>query len=130
MNVSLTQQLHALMGALVLGLITGAWYDLLRGIRRRVRSVVVIAVLDLLFWLCATAALFLWSLHAGDGKVQVAVCAAVVVGGAVYFRRLSRFCYPPLSALGGLLLLPCFSLIKLKNFFIKFCKKHFSFGGK
>lgn len=130
MTVSVDQQLHALAGALVLGVLAGVWYDLLRGMRRRIGSLLWTAVLDLLFWLPATVGLFLWCIYAGEGKVQIFLCLAVVLGGWGYFRWLSRFCFPALSALGGLLLLPCFSLRKLKNFFIKICKKHFSFGNK
>lgn len=130
MSVTVPQQLHALAGAVLLGVVCGGWYDLLRGLRRRTASPVWTAVLDLLFWLAATAGLFLWCIRAGNGRVQLVLCLAVAVGGWGYFRWLSGLCFPALSALAGLLLLPCFSLKKLKKFFIKICKKHFSFGNK
>ena len=130
MSTTVAGQLHALIGALLLGVAAGAWYDLLRGLRHRLTHTAATVVLDLLFWLVSTAALFLWSISAGDGQVQYSVCAAVLLGGAGYFRFLSRLCFPLLSAAAGILLLPLTALGKLQKFLIKICKKHFSFRRK
>lgn len=141
MTVTVWEQLRSLTGALLLGLGAGVWYDLLRCLRRRIRSRAFAAVLDLLFWLAVTAAIFVWSVAAGGGKVQLSVCAALFLGGVVYFRALSRWCFPLLSALTGLaarvlhlISAPGRWLKRIVNqgekFFSNFCKNHFSFPGK
>lgn len=141
MTVSVWEQAHSLLGALLLGIGTGLTYDLLRTIRWRIRSHIFCGLLDLLFWLAVTAALFLWSVSAGRGVVQVSVCLFLFLGGVVYFRVLSPLFFPVLSWLTGLiakflrLLFTPLRLLgrlvkKIKNFFILFCKKHFSFPGE
>ena len=141
MTVTVLEQAHSLLGALLLGVGAGLWYDLLRCLRYRIRSRVIAIALDLLFWLAVTAAIFVWSVAAGGGKVQISVCAALFLGGVVYFRFFSRLFFPILSALVRLLsqllhllLTPLIWLKRaagrVRNFFINFCKKHFSFPGK
>lgn len=141
MTVTVWEQLRSLTGALLLGLGAGLWYDLLRCLRRHIRGQLFAAVLDLLFWLAVTAAIFLWSVAAGNGTVQLSVCAALFLGGVVYFHVFSRWCFPLLSALIGLAArvlrligAPWRWLKRMvnqgqKNFSI-FCKNHFSFPGK
>lgn len=141
MSVTVWDQARCLMGAVVLGLATGLLYDLLRVIRWRVRGRIFGGILDLLFWLVTTAALFLWSVDAGQGVVQVSTCLFLFLGAAVYFRFLSPLLLPPLSWLlrifGRLIhfTLAPFRLLKrftarTKKFFSLFCKKHFSFTAK
>lgn len=141
MTVTVWEQLRSLAGALLLGLGAGLWYDLLRCLRRRIRSRAFAAVVDLLFWLAVTAALFLWSVAAGNGIVQLSVCAALFLGGVVYFRIFSRWCFPLMSALTGLIArmlhltgAPVRGLMhgleRGQKFFSNFCKNHFSFPGK
>jgi len=117
---------------------TGLFYDLLRCIRWRIRSRIFCGVLDLLFWLAVTAALFLWSVEAGRGLVQLSTCIFLFLGGVVYFRFLSALFFPVLSWLTGLVV-QFFRLIfapvrllgrltkRLRNFFVLFFKNHFSF---
>ena len=141
MNISVWEQAHSLLGALLLGIATGLTYDLLRTIRWRFRSRIFCGILDLLFWLAVTAALFLWSVAAGRGVVQISVCAALFLGAVVYFRFLSPLFFPILSWLTGLvfnffrlLLTPLrfFRRLagKIKKIFVLFFKKHFSFSGE
>ena len=141
MTITVWEQVHSLLGALLLGVGSGLWYDLLRALRWRIRSPALGIGLDLLFWLAVTALIFGWSVAAGDGKVQLFTCFAALLGGVIYFRWLSSLFFPILStlcfwALGvvKLLLKPLYllkdGLLKLKNFFIDFCKNHFSFPGK
>ena len=61
MTVDTLQQSRALCQALLLGGAMGVVYDLFRILRVRVHVRLLGPVLDLLFWLGATAALFLWS---------------------------------------------------------------------
>jgi hypothetical protein len=141
MSVSVASQAYSLAGALLLGTLVGLFYDLLRALRRRMAGVIFGAVLDLLFWLAVTATLFLWSLAAGNGVVQLSVCAALFLGGVFYFRHLSPLLYPLVDALVGCLarfiglLLAPFRLIgalvsKIGLFFAKILKKHFSFSSE
>ena len=61
MSVDVTQQGLALCQALLLGGAMGVAYDLMRILRVRIRLPLLGPLLDLLFWLTATAALFIWS---------------------------------------------------------------------
>ncbi|MDE6956256.1 MAG: spore cortex biosynthesis protein YabQ, partial [Oscillospiraceae bacterium] len=70
MTVDTAQQLRALCQALLLGGAFGVTYDLFRILRVRVRLPLLGQVLDLLFWLGATAALFLWSQWAWGGQIR------------------------------------------------------------
>ena len=54
--------------ALLLGAAAGLLYDLFRIVRARVPLPVLGSVLDLVFWICVTFALFFWSLDAGGGR--------------------------------------------------------------
>ena len=92
MTVTVWEQAYSLLGGLVLGVATGLLYELLRCVRYRVRGRIFCALLDLLFWLLVTVALFLWSVAAGRGVVRLSVCAALFLGCAGYLHFLS----PPL----------------------------------
>ena len=48
-------------------------------------------VLDLLFWLVVTVALFVYTTTAGSGEVRLYIVAAVLLGAAAYFWLLSRW---------------------------------------
>lgn len=88
MGVAVSQQLFSLTGALLLGLGLGLVYDLLRTLRRR-SGAVLGALLDLLFWLLATLALFLWSLWTGAGVVRFYIVLALMAGTWLWFQTFS-----------------------------------------
>ena len=67
---------------------TGLLYELLRCVRYRVRGRIFCALLDLLFWLLVTVALFLWSVAAGRGWCGSA-SAPLCFWGAGYLHFLS-----------------------------------------
>ena len=46
-------------------------------------------MLDLLFWLVVTVALFVYTTTAGSGEVRLYIVAAVLLGAAAYFWLLS-----------------------------------------
>ena len=71
MTVDVVQQGRALCQALLLGGAMGVVYDLFRILRVRVKVPLLGPLLDLLFWLAATAALFLWSQSAWGGQVRL-----------------------------------------------------------
>ncbi|MCI9158246.1 MAG: hypothetical protein HFF55_04515 [Lawsonibacter sp.] len=89
MSVDVVQQGQALCQALLLGGVMGAVYDLFRILRVRVRVPLLGPMLDLLFWLTATAALFLWSQGAWGGRIRLYGAAFCMVGGALYFWAVS-----------------------------------------
>ena len=71
MSVSVASQLTALLGGAALGVGVGLLYDGLGSVRRRISGPIRRSLLDLLFWLCTTAALFLerprrWRSRAGE----------------------------------------------------------------
>ena len=69
--------------ALLLGVAAGVVYDLFRILRVRVPVRILGSVLDLLFWLCVTGTLFLWSLDAWGGWIRLYGAAGLLTGGAV-----------------------------------------------
>lgn len=141
MTVTVWEQAYSLLGGLLLGVATGLLYELLRCVRYRIRGRIFCALLDLLFWLLVTAALFLWSVAAGRGVVRLSVCAALFLGCAGYLHFLSPFCFPAFFAFTGLiarlfhLLLSPFRLFKrlgnaVSKKFSGFFKKLFPFPEK
>lgn len=102
MNITIGEQLHSLLGALLLGIGAGLCYDLLRGLRYRRTPGLVTILLDLLFWILVTVALFCWSVAAGRGLVQSSICVALMVGFLLYFRFFSHLFFPIVCHVIGL----------------------------
>ena len=65
-------------GALGLGVAVGVLYDIFRILRVRLRLPLLGGILDLLFWLVVTAALFLYTVTAGSGEVRGYLVLAVL----------------------------------------------------
>ena len=82
MTVSVTDQALFFAGALVMGAAVGLLYDAFRILRVRVRLPLLGGVLDLLFWLVVTVALFVYTTTAGSGEVRLYIVAAVLLGAA------------------------------------------------
>ena len=124
MHIDPLRQGLALLAAACLGLGAGLLYDLLRPPRWRLRAAAAFA-LDVLYCLLLGAALFLFAMSFGEGRLGIGALAAAWTGFLVYHRTLSP------------LLLPLFSKVfqyldgtreKLKNYLIKiqfFAKKYF-----
>ena len=91
MTVSVTDQALFFAGALVMGAAVGLLYDAFRILRVRIRLPLLGGVLDLLFWLVVTVALFVYTTTAGSGEVRLYIVAAVLLGAAAYFWLLSRW---------------------------------------
>ena len=60
----------AFAGGIGVGFCLGVVYDVLRVVRHRLRLPLLSGALDLLFWLAATAALFLWTLTVEGGLMR------------------------------------------------------------
>lgn len=80
------QQVAAFCGAASVGLVTGVMYDVMRALRRRVRQRAVSELLDLLFWVLATAALFYFVVVLGGGELRIFMVLAALLGAVVYFK--------------------------------------------
>ena len=89
MTPDIAQQLQGLCRAVLLGGGLGVLYDLMRIIRRRLPLPLLAGALDLLFWITATAALFLFSHETWNGQVRLYGAAFCLLGAAVYFRGIS-----------------------------------------
>ncbi|MDE7003007.1 MAG: spore cortex biosynthesis protein YabQ [Oscillospiraceae bacterium] len=87
---------------LLLGALLGLVYDGMRTLRRTAPLPGLAFALDLLFWLGAAAALFLFTLLRDDGRVRIYHMAAVALGGGTYFLTLSRLVLPALLGLAEL----------------------------
>ena len=124
MRVDPLRQGLALLAAALIGLGAGLLYDLLRPPRWRLRAAAAF-VLDALYCLVLGAALFLFAMSWGEGRLGLGTLTAAWAGFLAYHWLLSP------------LLLPLFSKVfqyldetreKLKNFSIKiqfFAKKYF-----
>ena len=91
MEISVSAQAALLAGALLLGAAVGLLYDFFRILRVRIPLKLLGALLDLVFWLAVTAALFVYAVAAGDGAVRIYLVLGVLGGATVYFLLLSRW---------------------------------------
>jgi hypothetical protein len=88
MEISVSGQAVALLGALLLGLAIGLLYDLLRPPRYRV-SKWLGRFLDLCFALLAGAAMFFYAMAADDGRLGVWELSLTMLGFLLYMYALS-----------------------------------------
>ena len=98
MGIDLWDQALTFAGAAILGMGAGLVYDLMLVLRRRLRLPLLGPVLDFLFWLLLTAALFVYAVATG-GRLRIFMVIAVGLGAVFYFLLLSR----PALFLAGLL---------------------------
>jgi hypothetical protein len=88
-EISVYNQAAVFFGALCLGFAIGLSYDLIRIPRAYIPIPFLGAVLDLLFWLFATAAFFIYAIIAGGGELRIFIAAALFTGAVLYFFLLS-----------------------------------------
>jgi hypothetical protein len=132
MGVAVSQQVFSLTGALLVGLVLGMVYDLLRLSRRRHPATELL--LDLLFWVLATVSLFLWSLWTGKGVVRIYIALAMAGGGWLWFAtfssrflELGRQMLEKCACIMHKFAAPIRALTALWKKFLNFCKKIFSY---
>ena len=137
MTVDVAQQGAALGQALLLGTALGVLYDLFRILRVRVRLPLLGPLLDLLFWIGATLALFLWSQEAWGGEIRLYGALFCLTGGVVYFWLFSRWLLwlgyrlaDLITLLLGILTLPMALLLSLLKKIRKIIKNTFLFRRK
>ena len=106
MSPDVLRQGQAICQALLMGGALGVVYDLMRVVRRRLPLPGLGGVLDFLFWVLATAALFLFSHRAWEGQIRLYGALFCFLGGVAYFWGLS-----PLILKVGFLLADLLKLI-------------------
>ena len=82
MGIDLWDQALTFAGAAILGMGAGLVYDLMRVLRRRLRLPLLGPVLDFLFWLLLTAALFVYAVATG-GRLRIFMVIAVGRRGCI-----------------------------------------------
>ena len=132
MTVDIARQLQGLCRAILLGGMLGVLYDLMRIVRRRIRLPFLGGILDFLFWVATTAALFLFSHEVWDGQIRIYGAVFCLLGGWAYFWGISPLVVGMLlflSALAahllGLLTFPARTLGRVFKNFVKFAKTSF-----
>jgi len=137
MTVDIARQLQGLCQAVLLGGALGVVYDLMRVLRRRVPLPFLGGILDFLFWVAATAALFRFSQSAWDGQIRMYGAVFCFLGGALYFWGVSpvvlgvlSFLADVLTRLLGILTFPGRLVRRLFKRFGKIAKNIFPFKGK
>ena len=137
MEISVAAQAVSLAGALALGVAVGLLYDLFRILRVRIPWRVMGGFLDLVFWLLVTAALFVYTVAVGDGRVRFFLVAAILGGAVAYFLLLSRWALKLgylfadlLGFLWRLLTLPVTGLLAICKKIKKIAKNHFHYVRK
>jgi len=130
------QQLFVAAAALLLGAAAGILYDLLRAVRRRLRSQTLTFVSDILFSAAAGLGLFLLGFGAG-GSQRIFMPVLGIAGFALYLCFPSRFVLRAFSALfdfavriARTLLLPAAICCKKLKKIIIFIKKSFEIRRK
>ena len=122
MHVDLAQQLTQAGAAFVLGLASGLLYDIVRILRRRVKSFFFAAVCDGAFWRCCFSVLYLLGLSIGDGQQRGFLSVFAVLGGAAYLSIISRFLLPIMEGI-------CRFIVKILAFILS-PLKFFARGAK
>lgn len=89
MEISVAEQGYALLQAFLLGGAVGVVYDFFRIMRVRVKVRIIGGLLDFLFWILVTVALFVHGMVAQNGVVRLYMVVAVFLGAVLYFALLS-----------------------------------------
>jgi len=89
-KISLANQLMCAALSLALGAAAGLLYDVLHEMRTMFRSVLISALMDILFWMVCIAAVFMLAMTAGQGELRIYMVAGIAGGGAIYLSTVSR----------------------------------------
>lgn len=127
LRVDPARQAEALLLAVLIGLAAGLLYDLLRPPRRSLRGLAAF-VPDALFCLLLGAALFLYAMSLGGGRLGIGALAAAWTGFLAYQRLLSPRLLPIFVKLFQYLDIIPRIRKKTKKFFEKMQKRSFKNG--
>jgi len=116
MEISLFGQLREAGLSLAAGVGAGVLYDVLRVLRRQLRSAFVTVLADFVFWAAAAAALLLLGLTSEAGAQRLFMTLFLFLGVALYFCTLSRLLLPALALLGRALA----ELVRIALFPVRF----------
>lgn len=95
MEIYIGQQLLDLGAAMLLGIVCGMMYDLLRPVRLRRRyNKPLTHVVDIVFVLIVLLAVFLFALRIGQGEFRLFMLCGFLAGGVLYFLLLSPLLRP------------------------------------
>lgn len=95
MEIYIGQQLADLGGSMLLGIVCGTVYDLLRPIRlRRKNSKALTHTVDALYILLVLLGVFLFALRIGKGEFRLFMLCGFVGGIVVYYLLLSKLLRP------------------------------------
>ena len=137
MEIPVTGQLSAFFLAALAGASFALVYDLFAAVRRRFSSRLTTALLDGIYCLCVAAALFLFTLHLGNGRPRIYLLIAIALGAAVYFLLPAAFFRPVWNFWLECFLLALSFADTPRRFFLqcaekteKICKRLFYFGRK
>ena len=89
MEIGVAGQLTTLAQALLLGLLAGTVYDLLRSVRIRCRRRWLTHLTDGLYTAALLLAIFLFSLRRGEGELRLYMLLGMAAGCLFYFLCLS-----------------------------------------
>ena len=85
------EEASLLLVSVIWGAAMAAAYDVLRILRRAVRhGTLAVAAEDLLYWICASFALFYLLLSQNDGSIRWYVLAGAAAGAWLYHVTVSR----------------------------------------
>lgn len=134
MEIYICQQLKDLGAALLLGVVCGTVYDLLRPLRIRHRSKALTHIVDGLYVLFALLGIFLFTLRIGQGELRLFMLFGCIGGMVFYFLLLSGLLRPlwefwadAAARFLALLWKPVVFLTCRAKKMGKFIKKHFHF---
>ena len=137
MNIDVLWQARGLCQGLLLGATLGAIYDGMRILRCRLPLRILESLLDLLFWLLSTVALFLWSQSAWEGQIRLYGVAFCLVGGWLYFHLVSRLVLylgyrvaDIVTVFVGIMTIPLAVAVEILKIFEKLVKNIFLSGEK
>jgi len=134
----ISQQVLSLGAAVLLGLLGGLVYDLLRAVRiRKKQSRVLTHLLDGLYTLFWLLGLLWFALRIGQGELRLYMAAGILLGAVLYFNALSGFLRPlwdfwadVAAGLGHLMWLPLHFIFTVFKKWGIFFKKLFQFFKK
>lgn len=123
MQTPVSLQLAQLSASVLLGVLLGVLYDMLRVIRRRTGSD---AVPDILFGTAALTLMFYLGMDIGGGSMHIFMLCSVVLGFALYMLLLSTVVLKALDAAAGIFAAAFRPLGKVLETFLKIVKKLFA----